>query len=112
MLNVAQVNHSVEEEYLGAVNGLGQSMAALARAIGPALGGALWSISIKTENVFINFTAVVCLLCVCGTINRRLPASIDKKPEHKEKEGSGKDTVNDSGSEGEEEDTNPMPMMH
>ncbi|CAM9383191.1 unnamed protein product, partial [Ectocarpus fasciculatus] len=39
------VNHSVEERQLGAVNGLGQMVAAGARAIGPAAGGMLWSLS-------------------------------------------------------------------
>ena len=41
------INNSVFDEALGAVNGLGQSMASLARAIGPAFGGLLWSISEK-----------------------------------------------------------------
>eukprot|EP01034_Spumella_vulgaris_P025841 gene25841-32338_t len=33
-----QVNHSVYDEHLGAVNGLGQSLASLSRAVGPAIG--------------------------------------------------------------------------
>jgi MFS family permease len=37
------VNSSVGPDQLGEVNGLGQSLAALARALGPALGGSLWS---------------------------------------------------------------------
>ena len=36
------INNSVESEHLGKVNGLGQSVAALARAVGPAIGGILW----------------------------------------------------------------------
>ena len=33
-----QINHSVVADDLGKVNGLGQSMASLTRAIGPAIG--------------------------------------------------------------------------
>lgn len=43
------INNSVFDESLGKVNGLGQSMAALARTIGPALGGLLWSISVEVR---------------------------------------------------------------
>jgi hypothetical protein len=42
-----QVNVSVEPEHLGAVNGLGQSIAAGMRALGPAVAGVLWSLGSK-----------------------------------------------------------------
>ena len=41
------INNSVYDESLGKVNGLGQSMASLARTIGPAFGGLLWSFSLE-----------------------------------------------------------------
>lgn len=47
------INNSVFDESLGAVNGLGQSMAALARTIGPAIGGLLWSISLEVRHVYV-----------------------------------------------------------
>jgi MFS family permease len=78
-----QINHSVYEEYLGAVNGLGQSLASLARAFGPALGGLLWSISIQNNFVFLNFLSVVLILIVSAIINRYLPDSIDHKKKRK-----------------------------
>jgi MFS family permease len=97
-----QVNHSVYEDYLGAVNGLGQSLAALARAIGPALGGMLWSMSIKNHFVFLNFIGVSVLLCCCGLLNRQLPNSIDfKKVDRRLGHGKAESHV-----------TSPSVMMH
>jgi hypothetical protein len=43
------INNSVFDHHLGAANGLGQCLASLARAIGPAVGGALWSISVQVR---------------------------------------------------------------
>jgi hypothetical protein len=40
------VNNSCPSASLGAVNGMAQSLSALARAVGPALAGAVWSASI------------------------------------------------------------------
>eukprot|EP01039_Chlorochromonas_danica_P000379 gene379-412_t len=104
-----QVNHSVSEKYLGAVNGLGQSFAALARAVGPALGGALWSLSIQTENVFVNFMVVSFVLVGCGIINRHLPLSLDQKYHDPLQETSEKGGGNDD--EGKEE-MNGLSVMH
>jgi hypothetical protein len=36
--SMIQVNHSVLEDDLGKVNGLGQTLASLSRGVGPALG--------------------------------------------------------------------------
>jgi len=74
-----QVNHSVYDEYLGAVNGLGQSLAALARAVGPALGGALWSVSTRHHFVYLNFIVAALSFLFCLYLNQLLPASIDFK---------------------------------
>lgn len=91
-----QINHSVYEEYLGAVNGLGQSLASLARAFGPALGGLLWSVSIQQKFVFLNFLSVVAILAVSAVINRLLPDSIDHKKKKKRKAGAeGTETEED-----------------
>ena len=102
-----QVNHSVYEDYLGAVNGLGQSLAALARAIGPAFGGFLWSVSIKSKFVFLNFIGVSMLLVICFFVNRQLPDAIDfKKKDRRRGEMDGVDDSNDGGDKG------GMAMMH
>eukprot|EP01041_Mallomonas_annulata_P003155 gene3155-6211_t len=73
------INHSVSDEHLGKANGLGQCFASFARAIGPALGGALWSLGVAYSFVFTNFLAVVLLLLMCLLLNARLPASLDFK---------------------------------
>jgi MFS family permease len=80
---IIQVNHSVENQYLGRVNGLGQSLASLARAIGPALGGMLWSISTRIHFVFLNFLVTIVIFLFCIYINRLLPPSIDFKKKMK-----------------------------
>ena len=43
------INNSVLDESLGAVNGLGQSLACFARTIGPGFGGILWSLSLEVR---------------------------------------------------------------
>jgi MFS family permease len=100
-----QVNHSVEEEYLGRANGLGQSLAAAARAIGPALGGMLWSISTRFHFVFLNFLMIIFIFILCGYMNRLLPPSIDFKK--RSKKGSSSKIEEE---EAEAETT--MEMMH
>ena len=105
-----QVNHSAEEEYLGSVNGLGQSLAALARAIGPAFGGLLWSLSIQYHFVFLNFLGVIIILCFCGYINRLLPASIDFKKKSKHAIDTGKGNAEDD--DEVEGNLGTMEMMH
>jgi MFS family permease len=80
---IIQVNHSVENEYLGRVNGLGQSLASLARAIGPALGGMLWSVSTRIHFVFLNFLVTIVIFLFCIYLNRLLPPSIDFKKKSK-----------------------------
>jgi MFS family permease len=43
------VNTSVEPQQLGEVNGVGQSLASLARGVGPAVGGLLWGITVHLQ---------------------------------------------------------------
>lgn len=71
------VNHSVEERQLGAVNGLGQMVAAGARAIGPAAGGMLWSLSAHLHFISMNFICAVGIFLLMHRIVQQLPASID-----------------------------------
>lgn len=61
------------------VNGFGQSIASLARSLGPALGGILWSMSIHKKFVYFNFIATSLLLMVCLILNQKLPLSLDSK---------------------------------
>lgn len=96
-----QVNHSVHDEYLGAVNGLGQSLAALARAIGPAIGGAMWSLSTRHHFVYLNFIVIAVAFCVCLYLNSLLPASLDYKKRVRNAKNAG------SGESGA-----PGPMFH
>ena len=79
------VNHSVYDRDLGAVNGLGQSMSSLSRSIGPALGGALWSLSVKYEFIFLNFISGVAILILCQMMGRYLPVSLDYSREECDK---------------------------
>ena len=43
------VNSSVRAGEIGAVNGFGQSLAAAARALGPVVGGSLWSAAVAAH---------------------------------------------------------------
>jgi len=99
-----QVNHCVTEEYLGAANGLGQSLASLTRALGPAAGGFLWSLSTHHHFVFLNFIGASLLFMLCTFINRLLPRSLDfKKPPRKQKRKQMRNRVMRSKNRGEEE---------
>lgn len=56
------INNSVLDESLGIVNGLGQSLASLARMVGPGFGGMLWSISTKVITTYLsNGTFIYCI---------------------------------------------------
>lgn len=72
-----QINHAVFPRDLGVVNGLGQSLASLARAVGPALGGAMWSVSSAAGFTFLNFI-IVCIVYIGAILlNRSLPLALD-----------------------------------
>lgn len=71
------INNSAPEKDLGLVNGLGQSLASAARCIGPAIGGALWSLSVRTHFIFLNFIFVQFLLIGAVIIGSYLPVEID-----------------------------------
>lgn len=56
------INNSVLDESLGVVNGLGQSLASLARMVGPGFGGMLWSISTEVITFHLFDEAKRCYL--------------------------------------------------
>jgi MFS family permease len=70
---MVQVNEQVASEHLGIVNGLGQSIASISRAIGPTIGGVLWSFSINYEIIFLNFIGAVILVVICQILNCYIP---------------------------------------
>jgi hypothetical protein len=83
------VNNSVDSDELGAVNGMGQALAALARAVGPALGGALWSVAMfsysdgdASASVDGRLIAVYCtnslFVLIALAVAYSLPASLEK----------------------------------
>jgi hypothetical protein len=78
------VNHSVEDSDLGKVNGFGQTLAAISRSVGPALGGAMWSISLQYDFTFGNFILTALILLVCQWMNSQMPSSLDYKLGHSE----------------------------
>jgi hypothetical protein len=71
------INNSAPEKDLGLVNGVGQSMASAARCIGPAIGGALWSLGVRINFLFLNFFVICLLLVLAIFISYRMPLSID-----------------------------------
>ena len=68
------------DDHLGAVNGFGQSVAAAARAIGPAAGGALWSLSTSCGFVYLNFILAGLSFVACTIITAYLPRTLEHKP--------------------------------
>ncbi|KAG2501487.1 hypothetical protein HYH03_001264 [Edaphochlamys debaryana] len=57
------MNTAPSAEQLGAVNGVGQTLAALLRGVGPALGGVLWAASLGLHapgQQFLTFALVAC----------------------------------------------------
>eukprot|EP01032_Pedospumella_encystans_P012340 gene12340-14283_t len=86
--SIIMVNHSVTDEYLGAVNGLGQSLGALARSLGPAVGGLLWSVATKYNFIYLNFIAVSMLFALNYYVSYLVPDSLDHRK--KEKRGGKK----------------------
>jgi hypothetical protein len=71
------INNSAPEADLGLVNGFGQSLASAARCLGPAIGGALWSLSVRSRFIYLNFLFVQLLLLCAITMGSYLPAAID-----------------------------------
>ena len=63
------INNSAGKGKLGIVNGLGQTMAAFVRSIGPALGGTMWAWSLSDSHRFpYNYWFVFLVLVILGSI--------------------------------------------
>lgn len=77
------MNHSVHDHQLGAVNGLAQTVAALARAVGPAVGGFLWSLSAHLHIIYINYICAVAIFMVMQYLVHQLPHTIDHAKTHR-----------------------------
>lgn len=60
------LNLSASEETLGAVNGVGQMLASLARAVGPAICGAVWAFSVKFN--FLGHQSLPFVFLACGSL--------------------------------------------
>eukprot|EP00967_Tisochrysis_lutea_P067569 scaffold88276_cov15-Tisochrysis_lutea.AAC.1 len=48
--SIVMVNAAPHASQLGTVNGIGQTMAALVRGLGPALGGIMWAASLSFKH--------------------------------------------------------------
>lgn len=85
------ITNSVPPSRLGAANGIGQSMAAGARAIGPALGGMLWTISVQKSFMEMNFILIAVSMLLTQLFSSWfLPASLERqKREEDEVEADG-----------------------
>jgi len=81
--SIIMVNHSVTDEYLGAVNGLGQSLGALARSLGPAVGGLLWSVATRYNFIYLNFIAVTVIFGLNYYVSYLVPDSLDHRKKEK-----------------------------
>ena len=66
--SMVMVNVAAPKAHVGAINGVGQTLASFVRGVGPALAGALWSLSVATglaNSQFIVF-AIVSALAAAG----------------------------------------------
>lgn len=66
--SMVMVNVAAPKAHVGAINGVGQTLASFVRGMGPALAGALWSLSVATglhDSQFIVF-AIVAALAAAG----------------------------------------------
>ena len=71
------VNHSAYDHQLGTLNGIGQTVAAAARSVGPALGGVLWSVSTRLHFLYINFLFSMSIFLLMHFVAYKLPSTID-----------------------------------
>jgi hypothetical protein len=72
---IIMVNAAPAAEQLGAVNGVGQSLASLVRGAGPALGGALWAACLRAPvpgHQFLTFAVVACVAVAAEAVYRRV----------------------------------------
>jgi hypothetical protein len=94
---VVQVNESVAENELADVNAMGQMFAALSRAVGPGIGGVLWTMSVKSDFIYGNFIGVVVVLFLASLLNQLVVAKIPKTLSNKDfKRRAGKSNLKTS----------------
>lgn len=77
------VNAAAPPDALGAVNGVGQSLASLVRALGPALGGLSWALSLQLAeqrwwpawlpHQYLPFAAAAAMALGTDAVYRRMP---------------------------------------
>lgn len=78
-------NNSAPPGHLATVNGVGQSAASLARAIGPAMAGLSWSLAIRLQTAlpglaqFLPFSMYAFLACVALWVCTFIPADLESK---------------------------------
>jgi MFS family permease len=77
LINI-MINNSVEKKYLGRINGISQSFAALGSIIGPILSGIAYSWSLKNDNFFpLNIHFSFTLFAVISVLNIIATALLD-----------------------------------
>ncbi|CAM9948125.1 unnamed protein product, partial [Phaeothamnion confervicola] len=74
---IVLLNHTVPADRLGFVNGVGQLFASAARTVGPALGGVLWSYSVRVGFIYANFFICGALLLVSYLLALVTPAALE-----------------------------------
>ncbi|CAG8642337.1 8762_t:CDS:2, partial [Ambispora gerdemannii] len=77
-LVLSMITNTVSREVLGTVNGIGQTIASLSRAIGPALGGTLWAWSLN-NNLGFPFDHHFIFVVIANT-DQAFYASLRPKP--------------------------------
>lgn len=70
------ITNAVPPEHLGQANGLGQSFASLARAAGPAVCGAVWSLATDIGFLPLPFLVIGAGCAACLALTCFLPASL------------------------------------
>jgi MFS family permease len=73
------INNAVPPERMATANGLGQTLGAAARTVGPALGGWLWTAAVRAAlpgGGALVFAVAAVLCVVLGAVSLLYPASI------------------------------------
>jgi hypothetical protein len=69
MVNEVALSSELKDQ-LGAINGAGQTMSALMRAVGPSIAGGAWSIVAAADTSFGQFVPFWLLALLCATVMR------------------------------------------
>jgi MFS family permease len=68
--------NSVSSEHLGSVNGVAQTLGAVARTVGPAICGMLWSLGAVLNFIPLTFLVIGAACLACAYISMALPVSL------------------------------------